>query len=490
MQSLKQLAGQTAIYGLSSILGRFLNYLLTPILTYAFLPKEYGVVTEMYAFVAFLVVMLTYGMETAFFRYVSKSENPNRVYQTALFPVATTGMIFMTLCLIFSQSLADLIQYPDNPEYISWFAIIVSLDAISSIPLAKLRHENKAFRFAFVNLFSISINVILVLYWVKYCKPAYLQNETNWLIDHTYSDQIGVGYVFIANLVSAITKILLLSPYVLKLRQKLDTALLKKMIFYGLPLLVAGLAGIINESIDRILLKYLLLENNSLDYTMAQVGIYGACYKVSILITLFVQAYRYAAEPFFFNKSTDTDAKEMYALLMKYFVIVCLFIFVALMFNIDLVMWFVGEEYRVGVTVVPILLMANIFLGIYYNLSVWYKLTDKTMIGAYIAVFGASVTLVLNILLIPKLGYEGSAWATLACYSSMAVVSYFLGRKYYHVPYPVLKILVYFAGVLLIYYSLSKIDFEETTGYLVRNTVLLLIAGAFYLLEKPKKLII
>jgi O-antigen/teichoic acid export membrane protein len=456
--SLKNLAGQTAVYGLSSIIGRFLNYLLTPLYTYQFIARDYGVVTEMYAY--------------------------------ALMPVITTGLLFMAICFVLSDFIASSISYPDHSEYVVWFAIIVAFDAISSLPLAKLRHQNKAGRFAFVNLSAIALNIGLNLFFIAYCKVNYDSGNTNDLIDMCYNPAVGVGYIFIANLVSSIFKCVLLSPGLMVSKSNFDWQTLKQMLAYGSPLLIAGLAGIANENLDRLLLKYLLLDDFGLDVTMSKVGIYGACYKVSILITLFVQAYRYAAEPFFFGKSAESDARDTYAQMMKYFVIVCLVIFLALMMNIDTVMLFVGEEYREGVVIVPILLMANIFLGIYYNLSVWYKLTDKTIFAAYIGLFGAAITVVFNLILIPKLGYVGSAWATLACYSTMTITSFLLMRKHYPIPYPILKIVGYFGIVLGVFYLSSIVDIDNSLRVIVNNAILLVVLAMFYALERPKKMII
>jgi len=454
------------------------------------MPKEFGVVTEMYTYVAFLVVLLTFGMETSFFRFASKSKEPLKVFNTSLFPVAIISMLFMMVSIAFSEGLAQAIQYPNNREFVIWFAIIVSLDAISSIPLARLRYENKALKFAWVNLSSIAVNIGLNVFFIWYCKGHYDDGQTNWLIEKVYDPNIGVGYIFIANLVASIFKSILLLPYFANLTYKLDKQLFKAMLVYAMPLLIAGLAGIANENLDKLLLKYLLLSEHDIDYTMTQVGIYGACYKISILITLFVQAYRYAAEPFFFSKSTDHDAKQTYADMMKYFVIVCLFIFLVLMLNIDIVMLFVGEDYRVGASIVPVLLMANIFIGIYYNLSVWYKLMDKTIMGAYISIGGAVVTIAMNIILIPKIGYVGSAWATFFCYGSMAATSFFLGRKNYFIPYPLLKLGGYFILTLGIYFVSTQLNLEGQMKVIVNNTILLALVALIYILEKPKKVII
>lgn len=441
----------------------------------------------MYAYVAFLVILLTFGMETAFFRFSHKSENAREVYNTALIPVLAVSVLFLILGILFSDKLSEIIEYPGHPEYIIWFAFIVGLDAITSIPLARLRQENKAFRFVGINLTSIGINIGLNLFFIGYCKVQYDSGETNFIINSLYNPEIGVGYIFISNLASSILKTVLLLPYLILKRPKVNYTLLRKMLIYALPLLIAGIAGIANENIDRILLKYLLIDELGRELTMTQVGIYGACYKISILITLFIQAYRYAAEPFFFSKASDIDAKKTYADLMSYFVLICLIIFFFLVANLSWVMKFVGEEYRDGAGVVPILLIANIFLGIYYNLSVWYKLTDKTIIGAYISVVGAAVTIFLNLLLIPKVGYVGSAWATLICYLFMAFLSYMIGRKYYPVPYPIVKLAVYFIVTIVLYFIISNLNNSITYELIINNIVFAGLLVLFYAFERPKK---
>jgi len=433
---LKKLAGQTAIYGLSSILGRFLNYLLTPLYTYQFSPKDYGVVTEFYAYVAFLVVFLTYGMETAFFRYINKEENPKSVVSTAFGSLIVSSSIFLVLTLLFSTGISSALGYPSHPEYVIWFALILALDAVVALPLAYLRHQNKAVKFAGINLGSIFVNLGFNLFFIGYCKPIVDAGNHNVITDLCYSPEIGVGYVFISNLASSIFKLLFLMPLFFTEGIKIQMELLKnKMLPYGLPILLASFAGIINEVFDRVLLKYLLIPVHGLDYAMTQVGIYGACYKVSILITLFVQAFRYAAEPFFFTQSKEKNAQVTYSNVMFIFTAICAVMFLVISSYLNLAMHFVGEDFREGVTVVPFLLMANVFLGLYYNLSIWYKLTDKTNLGAIIALIGAVLTLYLNYRLIPVYGYLGSALATLICYVAMFSISYFIGQKYYKVPY-------------------------------------------------------
>jgi len=452
--------------------------------------ERYGVITEMYAYVAFLVVILTYGMETAYFRFQSKKENKHvEVFSTVLFSLFISTSIFWFVSTVFSQSIADFINYPDNQEYVVWFAIIVGLDAISSIPLARLRIENKAFQFAAINFASILVNIGLNVFWVGYCIPAHEKGVSNFLIEYLYSPDIGVGYVFLANLFASIVKFLLLSPLMLKVKAIFNRKMLKSMLLYGSPLLISSLAIIVNESADKILLKWLLIDKLGVDGATREVGIYGAVYKLSIIITLFIQAFRYAAEPFFFNESQSKDAPKTYAMVMKYFTIVCAFIFIGVMLYLDMLKHFISNDaYYVGLHVVPILLFANIFLGMFYNLSIWYKLSGKTRFGAYIASFGALLTIGLNFWLIPIVGYTGSAWATLICYGSMVVLSYWFGQKYYPIPYPLAKILFYLIIALGIYVLSIALDLQNTwTKYGFHTLLLFSYIGIVLALEKPKK---
>lgn len=492
MQALKKLAGQTAIYGLSSIIGRFLNYLLVPLHVIQFTTDQYGVITEMYAYVAFLVVLLTYGMETAFFRFSNKeSGNAQNVFNTAIASLFISSALFILVSIVCNQSIANWLHYPNHSEYVTWFAMIVGLDAISSIPLAKLRALNKAKVFAFINLSNVAINIGLNLFFIAYCMPAFQAGESNFFIDTFYNPEIGVGYVFISNLIASILKFLVLLPF-MKLRNwEFDPVLARKMLFYALPLLVAGLAGIVNETLDRILLKRMLIDDLGQLETLSQLGIYGACYKVSIIISLFIQAFRYAAEPFFFAYAKEKDSKQTYAKIMNYFVIVCASIFLGVLLYIDFIKYFIpNQAYWEGLKVVPILLLANICLGIYYNQSIWYKMTDRTFSGAYIAVFGALLTLVLNILLIPVMGYMGSAWATLACYASMVIVSYFLGHKYYPIPYQVGRVLFYISLAIGLYFITNWIALEASLfKYLVHGFIIVSFIALAYFIEKKNGII-
>ncbi len=490
---LKKLAGQTAIYGLTSIVGRLLTWFLVPLYTLKFTTDQYGIVTEMYAYVAFLVVSLTYGMETAFFRYSSLKEyESKKVFTTVIYSLFTTSFIFIASAFLFDQQIANWLKYPSNPEFVTWFAIIVGLDAISSIPLAKLRADNKAVKFVLVNFSNIIVFVGLNLFFLAYCLPKYQAGESNWLIETFYNPEIGVGYVFISNLIAVCVKFTLLVPEIIRARYGFEITLLKKMFLYALPLLIFGLAGIVNETIDRIMLKRMLFGILGETKTMSQIGIYGACYKVSIIITLFIQAFRYAAEPFFFAQEKEKDAKETYSKVMTYFVIVCATIFLGVMLFMDVIKYFIpNEEYWIGLQVVPILLFANIALGIYYNQSIWYKLSGKTKFGAYIGIFGAVITIILNYIWIPIYGYIGSAWATLICYASMMLLSFILSRKHYPIKYNLTKIFLYLGlafGLFLLssYLSLS-IGFIK---YIIHSLILITFLTVIYLLEKPKKVVI
>ncbi len=492
---LKKLAGQTVIYGLPSIVGRLLNYLLVPLHTsaqYGFNAGEYGVITEMYSYVALLVVVVAWGMETAYFRYSSKAGfETKKIYSTIMLTLFTSTGIFIFSSFFFAQPIAHFLQYPSNSEFVTWFAVIIGLDALSAIPMARLRREEKAFRFAFVNIANIAVNIGLNLFFLGYVVPGGKAGHTNWLIQACYDPNITVGYVFIANLMASGIKFLLLAPLAMRVNGRWSWGTLKKLFLYGFPLLIGNIAIIINEVFDKPMLKWLLLKEQGLVKAIENVGIYGACAKIAILMSMFIQAFRYAAEPFFFSREKNKDAREVYARIMKYFVIVCSFIFLGVTLYIDIVKGFIRQEsYWAGLKVVPILLLAYICYGIWYNLSVWYKLTGKTRWGMYIPLAGAGITIALNLLWIPRYGYVGSAWATLIAYGVMMLASYFMGRKYYPVPYPVGKMVVYLAlavvpGWLLTGDPATRVFDGGRTA--MHTVVLLAWCGLVYVLEKPQK---
>ncbi|PLX07250.1 MAG: polysaccharide biosynthesis protein [Marinilabiliales bacterium] len=477
---LKKLAGQTAVYGMSSIIGRLLNYLLVPLYTRLFAPEVYGVVTELYAYVTFLLILLTYGMETGFFRFAQDKNIFDRVYTSILSSLAVTSTAFMVLLLIFLKPLAGVMEYEAHPEYILWMGLIVSLDAFISIPFAKLRLQNKAWKFAIIKLVNIGVNIGLNLYFLILCPRLAINNPDSVLLS-IYSPNIGVGYVFIANLAANLLTFLMLLPDILNVRFSFDKKLLKKILIYSMPLLIAGFAGMINETLDRVLLKHMVPDAMN---PMEQLGIYVANYKLAILMTLFIQMFRYAAEPFFFSNKNESNAKELYAKATKYFIICGLMIFLGVMFYIDIVKYFIDVDYHEGLKVVPILLLANLFLGIFFNFSIWYKLNDMTKYGAYLAVFGALITIILNVILIPKYGYMGSAWATLICYFAMALLSFYWGQKYYKVPYKLLNAGFYFVLAIILYVSSIYLRPESQTMVYILNTCLLLVFTIVFVVKE------
>ncbi len=512
MNNIKKLASQTAIYGISSVVGRILNYLLVPLYTRLFTTSEYGVVTELYAYVAFLVVLLTYGMETAFFRF-SKQENENKVFSTALISLFVSSSIFVLLITMNSSLIAEKIGFGILKVYINYFAVIVGIDAVSAIVFAKLRKQERATRFVILKLIGILTNIILNLYFV-------------WF------KGMGIEYIFISNLISSGLVAICLIPEIISAKIEFRFYVWKKMFYYGFPLLVAGLAGVANETLDRVMIKqtshpkqiyekylnqqntndikiksgetqsYIIEEINSFGddhiklskktklfikkVRASELGLYGAFYKLSILMILFIQGFRFAAEPFFFSHRRKNGNKKVYADIMKYFIICMAFIFLFIIIFYDFFVSFLGEDFRHddrGFTVLSILLLANFLLGVFFNLSVWYKLTDKTKFGAYLSIGGAIVTILFNLLLIPKLGFIGSAWTTLLCYFCMVLSSYFLSKKYFYIPYNIKRILIYVAFMLIIYVLILTLKLN-----LFVNTLFLIVFMIFvYIIEKPKK---
>ena len=494
MNPLRKLAGQTAIYGLSSIVGRLLNYLLVPLHTRVFAPEQFGIVTEMYSYVAFLLIVLTYGFETAFFRFAAEAEDRPKVYATTLISMLVSSTLFFAFCLSFSHPIAELIKYPNESEYVIWFALILATDAITAIPFAKLRLENRPLRFAFVRLVNIGINILLNLFFLALC-PYLVKNGSPGvkdLITTIYNPEIGVGYVFIANLIASVFTFLMLIPEMWKTTQGFQWGLWKKMMNYSFPLLIGGLAGITNEMFSRVSLKYQLPES----IAMHELGIFGACYKVAILMTIFIQTFRFAAEPFFFAQAKEKNAKLLYAEVMNWFVIACTAIFLGVVLFMNVVKYFIGEAFWGGLVIVPVLLMANLFLGVFFNLSIWFKLNDKTYLGAWLAIFGSLLTIGLNYFLIPVYGYVGASWATLLVYFLMMVVSYLLGQRYYPINYNLKKIIGYPAVAVIIYlvwnYLATRhfINDEAILSWVLKCLVLLCFVGVVYLLEVKKKRVI
>ncbi|HQV39561.1 MAG: oligosaccharide flippase family protein [Flavobacteriales bacterium] len=488
MSVLRKLAGQTAIYGVSSIVARFLNYLLTPLYTSrgVFAPAAFGVITSLYAWTAFLNVVLTYGMETTFFRFASKHEGNKRIYTTAVYLLAGSTVVFLSLGMLFAHSIAAMMGYPDHVVSVRLLVLIIGIEAMATVPMANLRLKNRPWKFAAINVASVLLNVVMSLFIFMYCMPKYNAGESNALINAVYDPSFGVGYVFLLNLISSSLKFLLLLPEWPPLRfgnseKAFDTKLLRPMLAFGLPLLVAGLAGMTNETADRVLMKHLLPAN----IADAQIGIYGACYKLAMLITLFIQAFRFAAEPFFFSHAKEKDSRQTFARIMNIFVAVCMSAFLLVMLFLDAFKWFIpNPAYWPGLVVVPVLMLANVFLGIYYNQSVWYKLSDRTRAGSTISIIGAIITLTLLFWWIPIFGYLGAAWATFLCYASMAVISYVWGQKHYPVPYNVARVLGYMAGGVFLWWGCEQLPLEGPAKYAVRAVVFLGAVGYAWKLER------
>jgi O-antigen/teichoic acid export membrane protein len=453
LNPLKRLASQTAVYGVSSVLGRFLNYLLVPLYTYSFVPADYGVVAEFYAYMGFLAVLLVFGLETGYFRFREEDGRPPElVFATVLRFLIIANLGFFLVALLLRQPIADLLHHTEHPEYIWWVAAILALDSVGAPAFARLRAENRALRFALVKLAEIGLNIGLNLFFIVLCRRAF-ESDPDSLLGGLWNPDIGIGYVFLANLAASAFKLLLLAPELRGITKGFDGALFKRLLRYSLPMVVIGFAGIVNEMLDRAALKYLLPYD--METNMAQLGIYGASYKLSILMMLFIQAFRYAGEPFFFSYAKEADAKKTYALVLNWFVIFCVFVFLLVGLYIDLFQYFVGEAYREGMHVVPVLLLANLLLGVYINLSIWYKLTDRTLMGAWVALTGSAVTVGALLWLVPRYGYEGAAWAHLVCYAVMVLISYALGRRYYPVPYDLGRVLGYL-GLGLALFGLGR----------------------------------
>jgi O-antigen/teichoic acid export membrane protein len=489
----KQLASQTAVYGLTSIVGRLINYLLTPLLTakFAFAPEEYGIITELYAYVTFFIIILALGLETAFFRFSSKKEvGFTQAFSASFLPVALFSLVFFTLITAKSDFWAAMLGYANNPQFLIYLAAILALDNLSAIPLASLRFQNKAGKFALINLASIFINVGFIVIAVGFGKRLQENGSTHNLIQYLYNPSIGVGYVFIANLLGSGIKFLLLLPQIIKNFVWPKISLVKNQLWYGLPLLFAGLGGMVNETIDRVLLKQILTPKIGLENAMFELGIYGANYKIAVLIALFLQAFRYAAEPFFFAKSNDANAKEIYAKVMDFLVTALIFAFLVVTLFIDVFKYFIPNQvYWQGLKVVPVLMLAKILLGIYYSQSIWYKLSGRTIYGAYIAGFGAIITIVLNLILVPKIGYMGCAWATLIAYFCMLVVSQIWGQKVYPVPYRVKYLSLLIVSAVATYLISFWINQNTSLNSLLVNAILLLIFTALFYKLQGKQLL-
>lgn len=479
MSSIRSLAGQTAIYGLPTIVGRLLNYLLVPLYTYFLPPSNYGVLSELYAWVAFLLVLLTFGMETAFFRFFHEKDDKETVFRNSFLTVIGINVIFFLLLMLFNQSLADVMLYGDHPEYIILLGTIVCIDAVTALPMAKLRSENKAIRFSLIHFIAIGVNIgFNLLFLIVFMNPE--------------RPEEGVLFILIANLLSSSIKIIGCAGDFIYLKLTFDKTLAKEMFIFSLPLVIAGFAGIINETLDRAMLKHILYNSAGLTLTEseAQLGIYSACYKLAMIVAIFLQAYRYAAEPFFFSNSKNVDRNNLYIRIMNYFIAAVSILFLLVSLNMDIFKHFIrNEAYWVGLDVVPILLMANIFLGVYFNQSIWYKLSGQTRFGAYIAIGGASLTILINYLFIPVYGFWASAWATLIVYAGQMIASYILGQRHFPIRYNLRKFFLYIGLAVLLFLISWAIDLDpgifSWRKFMFHNAMIAFYVLFIWSIEKP-----
>ena len=450
MSGIKKLAGQTIWYGVPRIFSRFLNFGISLLAFQLYAPQQSYAYSQVYALIPFLNILFTYGIETSFFRF-AQTHDRQKLYNTLSISVFGTTLLFTILMLIFHDPLVRFIEMEKHPEYVTWMIWIIIFDALYTLPLAKLRLEERPKKYAFINLFGIILNILLVFFFYYVAKPAYEQDQ-NTFFSVLYNPEIGIGYLIIANLIASAVTLFLLFKEFKGFKLEFDFSLWKEVMLYSYPLIIVGFGGMINEMLSRLVYRKILQLPAAVEEK--ELGIFAANYKLAVLITIFIQVFRLAAEPFFFNQSQREDARKIYARVMKFFVIACCFMFLAVVLFLDvwkLLIAYRFREYAEGIHIVPVLTLAGVFLGIYYNLSVWYKLTNKNLYGAYITIAGAILTIVMNIILIPLYGYTGAAWATFFCYAFMMVAGYLLGQKYYPIPYPKKKLLAYLSVALMLF---------------------------------------
>ena len=490
---MKILAKETAIYGVSSIVGKFLNWLLVPLYTYVLQQQsDYGIVTNLYAWTALLLVILTYGMETGFFRFANKTEeNPKTVYSTSLITLFTTSLLFAIACTIWRTPIANALGYPTHSEFIALLGIVVAMDAFASIPFAYLRYKKRPLQFAALKLLFVFLNIALNLFFLVLCPKI-----QDWaIISSWYNPNYGVGYVFVANILATGIQTLCLLPAIFEgfknehglptsdSRRLFSGDLLKQMLRYSLPLLVLGVCGIMNQTLDRILFPFFYDGADA----QAQLGIYGACFKVAMVMMMFTQAFRYAYEPFVFAKHKDRESVAAYADAMKYYIIFSYMILLGMIFYLDLLKFIIAPSYWEGLKIVPVVLWTYIFQGVYFNLSFWYKLTDKTQWGAYFSIIGVVITFALQAIFVPRIGYMASAASSTVCYFVIMLLSYFVGRKHLEIPYDLRRIGIYTLLVVTLlagYYTLAHLlPINEWMKMGIGTILLIIYCVIFYRLD-------
>lgn len=454
MKEVRKLAGQTIVYGLGTIVPRFLNYgILTFFYTRLFPKEEYGIITELYAWMVIFLTVLTYGMETGFFRFSQKVQNYEKVYSTALTSIIVTSSIFLFLSNVFIEPFSKILKYENNHDYIRMFSAILAIDAFTAIPFARLRRENRALTFSIIKILNVLVIIGAVILLLVVAPSVYEKN--NGIIRKIYNPEYGVGYVFVANLLGSVFTLVMLLPYIGKVFKGFDGIIWKQMVTYSFPLLIAGLSGSINDAIDKLLLRRISGEENGL-YV---VGEYGAGYKIGVLMALFIQMFRFAAEPFFFEKAGKENANETYKYVMKYFIIIMLLIFLCINLYKSGIQFILGKEYRDSLVVVPMISMSYLLYGIYLNHSIWYKINDLTRYGVYITLIGAAVTVGINVIFIPVYGYMASAWAHVFSYLAMIFMSFQFASRHYPVDYNMYKVMPY------ILIAVAMVIFSELYTY-------------------------
>lgn len=488
MSGIKKLAGQTLWYGVSSIAARFVSYLLTPYLTRTSVlhVSDYGKMSLVYAAIPLLNVLFTYGFETAYFRFAQRKEYQNSLYSTASISLFVSTIVLSLFLWIFRNALANFAGIPHEPQLVAISIFIIAFDSLSAIPFAKLRLEGRPVKYAFIRICSILLYISATIFFLSYCPKIIAHNPDSWIRLFYRSDVNPVTYIVIANLLGSTLTLLLLMRQIGSVKLHFNTKLWKEMMLYSLPLIIVGLGGMINETFDRLMLNWWV--PGSITFKEEQVGIYSACYKLSLLISLFIQAFRMGAEPFFFKQSEGLNPQRTYARVMKFFVITVTLMFLLVSLYLPVIKYFIGETYWSGLKVVPVLLLANIFLGIYYNLSIWYKLGNKTKAGAWITITGVVITIIINRLFIPGHSYMACAWATFLCYGSMMVLSFLLGQKEYRIPYATKKLVAYIVIVVILFFihkGLTTLLPNIWFGLVISS--LLLFVYTWFILRVEKK---
>lgn len=472
MAGIGSLAKDTAVYGLSSIIGRFLNWCLVPLYTNVFAADEYGVVTFVYSVVALAMIILTYGMETGFFRFANHErwKDPMEVYSTSLISLAVTSLSFVLLTAIFISPISGWMECEGHESYVIIMAVCVAIDAFLALPFSYLRYRKRPMRFATLRLINIGVNIGLNLFFILLC--PWLMKVAPATVDWFYNPDFGIGYIFLANLMASAVNFIMMLPELRGFAWKFNRILLKEMLAYSAPLLVLGIAGIMNQTIDKLLLPSLVADKAT---AMTQLGIYGANYKIAIVMVMFIQAFRFAYEPFIFSQARERgeSKNKAYSDAMKYFVLFALLLFMGVMFYLDILRYFISPAYFSGLKVVPLIMLAELFFGIFFNLSLWYKLSDKTVWGMWFSLFGLAVTVIMNVVLVPSMGYMGCAIAALCSYGLMMLASYIIGQIKYPIKYETGRILGYFAIAAVLYVAgMYMLPDNRIVQYIVRFFIL------------------